>query len=182
MVPHFHAPPVFGYGDVGMDALSFSIVSSCVHCRIAAVAALVVDGGSGYVHSCFFLVVFRVLSFGRQAQDATPGPLCTRRTVISGLCMAGFAGYVTFALCSLFIVGTPCGASPGQVALVRRCATTGAGRWPDSAENCVDSTGAVLGRGYGSLRHVSWSRQCKPSGGAAVAAHLQGRRHLFLWR
>ena len=30
MVPHCHAPLVHGYGDVGMDALSFSVVSSCV--------------------------------------------------------------------------------------------------------------------------------------------------------
>ena len=64
---------------------------------------------------------------------ATPGPLCTRRTVISGLCMAGFAGYVTLALCSLC---RPCGAFPGQVVLARRCATTGAGPGPDSAQRC----------------------------------------------
>ena len=44
-----------------------------------------------------------VLSFGRQTQDATPGPLCTRRTVISGFCMAGFSGYATFALCSFLL-------------------------------------------------------------------------------
>ena len=44
-----------------------------------------------------------ILSFGRQAQVATPGPLCTSRTVISGPCMVGFACYVTFALCSLLL-------------------------------------------------------------------------------
>ena len=38
---------MFGYGDVGLDALSFSVVSSCVHCRIAVVAALAVVSGSG---------------------------------------------------------------------------------------------------------------------------------------
>ena len=41
VVPHFHAPLVFGYGDVGLDALSFSVGSSCVFCRIAVVVALV---------------------------------------------------------------------------------------------------------------------------------------------
>ena len=40
--PHFHAPLVFGYGVLGLDALSFSLVSSCVFCRIAVVAALAV--------------------------------------------------------------------------------------------------------------------------------------------
>ena len=39
---------LYGYVGVGMDALSFSVVrSSCVHRRIAEVAALVVDNGSG---------------------------------------------------------------------------------------------------------------------------------------
>ena len=86
-----------------------------------------------YVHDWFSWCCSSrcVLSFGRQTQDATPGPLCTRRTVISGLCMAGF-------LCAVFpfIVGRPCGAFSGQVVLARRCATTGAGPGPDSVQLC----------------------------------------------
>ena len=91
-----------------------------------------------YVHDWFSWCCSSrcVLSFGRQAQDATLGPLCSRRTVISGLCMAGFAGYVTFGAVFPFIVCRPCGAFSGQVVLARRCATTGAGPGPDSAQHC----------------------------------------------
>ena len=91
-----------------------------------------------------------VLSFGRQAQDATPGPLCTRSTVISGLCMAGFAGYVTFALCSLLL-------SVGHVSffldkllspvVVQRQVPVLV--WTVLCVARGESTGAVLGRGYG---------------------------------
>ena len=49
---------------------------------------------------------------------------------------------------------------------------------PDSPEARGDSTGAVLGQGYGFVDVVPWSRRCRtPSGGAAVAVHLQRRQH-----
>ena len=49
---------------------------------------------------------------------------------------------------------------------------------PDSPEAREHSTGAVLGQGYGLVDVVPWSRRCRtPSGGAAVAVHLQGRQH-----
>ena len=112
-----------------------------------------------------------VLSFGRQAQDATPGPLCTRRTVISSLCMAGFAGYVTFALCSLLLSAgrvvhsldklfSPVVVQRQVPVLVRTVLSVARG----------DSTGAVLGRVYG---HVNrWITDSE------VDSRLSG--HVFL--
>ena len=63
----------------------------------------------------------------------------------------------------------------GQVALVRRCATTGAGSSSDTAPRCPWRLHRRISwtRSW-ALRQVLWSRQCKLSGGAAVAAHLQG--------
>ena len=104
-----------------------------------------------YVHDWFSWCCSSrcVLSFGRQAQDATPGPLCTRRTVISGLCLAGFAGHVTFALCSLLLSAgrvvhfldklfSPVVVQRQVPVLVRTVLSVARG----------DSTGAVLGRVY----------------------------------
>ena len=72
-----------------------------------------------------------------------------------------------------FIVGRPCVAFPGQVVLARRCATTGAGSGPDSAQR---RPWRLHRRSFWtrlwSFRQVSWSRQCKLSGGSAVAAHF----------
>ena len=104
-----------------------------------------------YVHDWFSWCCSSrcVLSFGRQAQDASPAPSCTRRTVISGLCMADFAGYVTFALCSLLLSAgrvvhfldklfSPVVVQRQVPVLVRTVLSVARG----------DSTGAVLGRVY----------------------------------
>ena len=109
-----------------------------------------------------------VPSFCRHAQVARN----LGRTVFSVLCMAGVAGYRALALCSLLLSERPL----GHVVLARRCATTGAGFGPDSLLRCPWRLHRCSSwTRLWSLRQVPWSRQCKPSGGAAVAAHLQGR-------
>ena len=96
-----------------MSALSLRGSVSCVHRRIAEVAAPVGDNGSG-------------------------------------LCMAGFAGYVAFALCSLLLSAgrvvhfldklfSPVVVQRQVLVLVRTVLNVARG----------ESTGAVLGRGYG---------------------------------
>ena len=62
----------------------------------------------------------------------------------------------------------------GQVVRARRCAATGAGG-SDIAPRCPWRLHRRISwTRLWALRQVLWSRQCKLSGGAAVAAHLQG--------
>ena len=95
-----------------------------------------------------------VLPFGRQAQDALLLGRCVPEGQLSVACaMAGIAGYVTFALCSLLL-------SAGRVVhfldklfspvVVQRQVRVLV--WTVYCSARGDSTGAVLGRGYGHYR------------------------------
>ena len=101
-----------------------------------------------------------VLSFGRQAQDATLGPLIQKDS-ISVACAWLVLLVMPPSRCVAFIVGRPCVAFLGQVALARRCATTGAGSGPDSTLRCPWRLHRPsFWTRLWSFRHVPWSRQC----------------------
>ena len=153
---------VYGYGDVGMDALSFSVVSSYVHCRIA----LVVDSGSGVCMAGFTGVAPRAVFLPSVVR---PKMLVTlagmyQKDSFCGLCLDQIAGDDAFALCFPLLSASPCcrasctswtipgpdsadgGAVLSQVVLARQA--------PDFVRTVCSaarggSTGAVLEQGYG---------------------------------
>ena len=110
------------------DSKNFFLVRPCSSSTTAVVMCMTGFPGVA-LRAVFFpsVVKPRMLLLGRYVPE---GQLSV------AFCMAGFAGLCHLCAVFPFIVGRPCGTFSGQVVLARRCATTGAGPGPDSAQRC----------------------------------------------